>query len=84
MLREALLFIHCRESLTLPEQILLIFLSNDYLREGVSSVGSRSSEGGEESSSSSGFNCIDHSLLRLMQMRSLPEGADEHKYIVHP
>lgn len=59
-------------------------LSHDYLREGVSSIGSRSGEGSEESSSASCFNCVEHSLLRLTQMRRLSEGADEHKYIIHP
>lgn len=54
-----------------------------YLREGVSSVGSCSGEGGEESSSASGFNGIDHSLLWVEQVRCLSEGADEHKYIIH-
>lgn len=72
------------ESLTLSVQILLTFLFYDYLREGVSSIGSCGGEGGEESSSASCFNCVDHSLLLLTQMRSLSEGADEHKYIIHP
>jgi len=74
------------ESFILLVYILLTvdFLCYDYLREGVSSIGSCRSEGGEESSSAGCFNCVDHSLLRLTQMRSLSEGADEHEYIIHP
>lgn len=74
------------EPMILPVQILLTagFSLCDYLRKGVSSIGSCSSEGSEKSSSASCFNRVDHSLLRLTQMRSLSEGADEHKHVIHP
>lgn len=74
------------ESLTLIVQTYLTvrFLSNDYLRESVGSIGSRCSERGEESGSASCFNCVDHTLLWLTQVRGLSEDADEYKYIIHP
>lgn len=74
------------ESSILPATILLNaeFFFRDYLRESVRSIGGCRGEGGEESSTASCFNCVDHSLLRLAQMRRLSEGADEHKHIIHP
>lgn len=86
LLREAFLFIHSRAAIQplCTDLITASFLSCDYLREGVRSISSCSGEGSEESSSASSFNCVDDSLLRLVQVGSLSEGADEHKYIIHP
>ena len=57
--------------------------SRRYLREGVGSVGRRGGEGGEEGGSTRRFDRVDHALQWQGQVRGLPEGADEHKHVVH-